>query len=63
MKHTRNLKEINMDECFFGNLFTRQGEAEKMSDLNNHPTIFIFYHVVAWFWKVYRFGTANTVEV
>ena len=37
----RNLKEINMDNSKFKR-FSRR-EVEQMSDLNNHPTIFIFH--------------------
>ena len=40
MEFARNLKEINMDDSFF-NITIRQ-EIE-MSDLDNHPTIYILY--------------------
>jgi len=37
----RNLKEINMDDSNFKIMLEQ--EEEEMSDLNNHPTIFIFH--------------------
>ena len=41
MEYARNLKEINMDDSNFKICFGQQ--EEKMSDLNNHPSIYIFY--------------------